>query len=146
MPSTTIDELSAALRARGQRVTPQRRAIAEVVRDLDGHATAEDIFGLADARIPGISLPTVYATLELLESMGIVRRLATEGGTAVFDGRTDEHHHLICRRCGFIADLDATADSSALLMAARSAGFEPCDVQAVISGLCARCAQPDAGP
>ena len=144
MSRTENLRLSAALRARGQRATPQRLAIAAVVERLDHHATAEDVFTLVGERIPGISLPTVYATLVLLEDLGMVRRVATQGGTAVFDPRTDQHHHVICRRCGAIADIEGGADHSALLGAARAAGFHPDDAQVVVRGVCAGCRE--AGP
>lgn len=145
--STRVDDpLHAALRARGQRVTPQRLVIAAAVRDLGHHATAEEIFTEVGARLPGVSLPTVYATLELLEDMGLVRRVATESGTAVYDPRTDQHHHLVCRRCGAIADVDGAVDHGALLSAARGAGFAPDEAQVVIRGLCAACRSEAAGP
>lgn len=144
--STHVEEpLHAALRARGQRVTPQRLVIAAAVRDLGHHATAEEIFTEVGARLPGVSLPTVYATLELLEDMGLVRRVATESGTAVYDPRTDQHHHLVCRRCGAIADVDGAVDHDALLSAARGAGFAPDEAQVVIRGLCAACGAGAAG-
>lgn len=128
-----------ALRARGQRVTPQRLAIAAAVRDLGRHATAEQIYTDVAGRMPGVSLPTVYATLELLEEIGLVRRVATDGGTALYDPRTDEHHHLVCRVCGAIADVDGAVDHEALMAAARGAGFAPDQAQVVIRGLCAAC-------
>lgn len=128
------------LRSRGQRVTPQRLAIAGVVRELRHHATAEEIHGMVGTRVRGISLPTVYSTLELLEELGAVRRVATDGGTALFDARTDEHHHAICRSCGRVVDIDATPDQTALLAAARAAGFAPEDAQVVVRGICAECA------
>ncbi len=141
MATTRIDDgLHTALRARGQRVTPQRLVIAAAVRDLEHHATAEQIHTAVAGRLPGVSLPTVYATLELLEEMGLVRRVATESGTAVYDPRTDVHHHLVCRRCGAIADVDGDVDHDALLRAARGAGFAPDAAQVVIRGLCAACA------
>lgn len=139
MSTRVEDPLHAALRARGQRVTPQRLVIAAAVRDLGHHATAEEIYTEVGARLPGVSLPTVYATLELLEDMGLVRRVATESGTAVYDPRTDQHHHLVCRRCGAIADVDGAVDHAALLSAARGAGFAPDEAQVVIRGLCAAC-------
>jgi Fe2+ or Zn2+ uptake regulation protein len=138
--STSVDDsLHSALRARGQRVTPQRLAIAGAVRALGHHATAEEIFTEVGGRVPGVSLPTVYATLELLEEMGLVRRVATDSGTSVYDPRTDEHHHLVCRRCGAIADVDGEVDHHVLLSAARGAGFAPDEAQVVIRGLCAAC-------
>lgn len=140
MTTTAHDErLRAALRERGQRVTPQRLVIAAAVRDLDRHATAEQIYTDVAARLPGVSLPTVYATLELLEGIGLVRRVATEGGTAVYDPRGDHHHHLVCRGCGAIADVDGDVDHSALMRAARRAGFAADEAQVVVRGLCASC-------
>lgn len=139
MTPSTSEELHAALRARGQRVTPQRLAIAAVLRDMDHHATAEEIHGLVGKRVPGISLPTVYSTLELMEDLGLVRRLVTDGGSALFDARTDGHHHAICRYCGLVTDIRAAQDSRALMAAARAAGFAPHDAQVVVRGTCANC-------
>lgn len=132
--------LSAALRDRGQRVTPQRLAIARAMERFDRHATAEMVFGEVSAQMPGVSLPTVYATLDLLEELGLVHRVATEGGTVVYDPRTDDHHHLVCRRCGAIADVDAAVEPQALLDAARAAGFTPDHAQVTVRGLCRECA------
>jgi Fe2+ or Zn2+ uptake regulation protein len=136
---TLEGSLSTALRERGQRVTPQRLAIAGVLRDLDRHVTAEQIFGELGRRMPGVSLPTVYATLELLEQLGVVRRVAAPTGAVVYDPRTDSHHHLVCRRCGAIADMDATLDPSELLVAARDTGFAADYAEVVVTGLCASC-------
>jgi Fe2+ or Zn2+ uptake regulation protein len=89
--------------------------------------------------MPGVSLPTVYATLELLEELGLVRRVAGASGSVRYDPRTDEHQHLVCRRCGAVVDVDAPVDSDALLAAARATGFAPDRSQVVVSGLCAAC-------
>ena len=132
--------LAAALRERGQRSTPQRLAIARVLTDLDRHVTAERVHAEVSARMPGVSLPTVYATLDLLEELGLARRVATEGGAVVYDPRVDEHHHLVCRACGAIADVDAPVDTADVRAAARAAGFEPDASQVVVRGLCADCA------
>jgi Fe2+ or Zn2+ uptake regulation protein len=139
MAISAPDPLLDALRGRGMRVTPQRLAIAAAVRELGRHATAEEVFSTVAARVPGVSLPTVYATLDLLDDLGLVRRVATESGTSVYDPRTDEHHHLVCRACGAIADVDGVVDHAALIDAARGAGFAPDEAQVVIRGLCARC-------
>jgi Fur family transcriptional regulator, stress-responsive regulator len=136
---TMENALTAALRERGQRVTPQRLAIARVLEEMQRHATAEVVFSEVARQMPGVSLPTVYATLELLEDLRLVRRVATEGGAVIFDPRTDEHHHLACRRCGAIVDVDAEVGAEALLEAAHSAGFQPDDTQVVVRGLCAAC-------
>jgi Fe2+ or Zn2+ uptake regulation protein len=131
--------LSRVLRERGQRVTPQRLAIARTVRELASHTTAETVFARVSEQMPGVSLPTVYATLDLLEEVGLLRRVPTEAGTAVFDPRTEDHHHLVCRRCGGIMDVDAPVERAELLAAARALGFEADDAQVVVRGLCANC-------
>jgi Fur family ferric uptake transcriptional regulator/Fur family peroxide stress response transcriptional regulator len=131
--------LSRVLRERGQRVTPQRLAIARTVRELDRHTTAETVFGRVSEQMPGVSLPTVYATLDLLEEVGLVRRVPTQAGTAVYDPRTEDHHHLVCRGCGEIVDVDAPVDRGDLLRAARTLGFAADDAQVVVRGLCANC-------
>jgi Fe2+ or Zn2+ uptake regulation protein len=140
VPETLETSLAATLRDRGQRVTPQRLMIARVVSDLDRHVTAEAVFDEVGRRLPGVSLPTVYATLELLESVGLIHRVATERGAVIYDPRTEQHHHLACRRCGKIADVEAPVEAAALLSAARAAGFAPDQAQVVVRGLCADCA------
>jgi Fe2+ or Zn2+ uptake regulation protein len=131
--------LSAALRERGQRVTPQRLVVARVLDELRRHATADMVFGEVSARMPGVSLPTVYATLDLLEELGLVARVASEGGAVVYDPRADAHHHLVCRSCGAIEDIDADVETAAALSAARAGGFTPESAQVVVKGLCAAC-------
>ncbi len=132
--------LSDALRARGGRVTPQRLAIAKVVRETGGHVTAETVFGQVSERLPGVSLPTVYATLELLEDLGQVRRVPAPSGAVLFDSRTEAHDHFVCRRCGVVADLDCATDHVPVMQAAVALGFRPDDAQVVVSGLCGACA------
>ena len=114
--------------------------VARVVSDLDTHVTAEAVFDEVSRRMPGVSLPTVYATLDLLEGVGLIDRVTTERGAVIYDPRTDEHHHLVCRRCAAIMDVDAPVAADALLDAARSAGFAPDHVQVVVRGLCSACA------
>ena len=134
------DALAAALRERGQRVTPQRLAVARVMEGLAGHATAESVFRDVERQMPGVSLPTVYATLELLDGLGLIRRVATERGAVVYDARTSDHHHLACRRCGAMVDVEAPVEVGALLAAARLSGFTPDRADVVIRGLCGACA------
>jgi Fe2+ or Zn2+ uptake regulation protein len=133
------DALCAALRERGQRVTPQRLTIARVVRELDTHVTAEQVLTAVSDRLPGVSLPTVYATLELLEELGSVRRVSAGGGAILYDPRTHPHHHVVCTRCGAVADIDAPLDDQAVIAAARNAGFEPERADTVVHGVCVTC-------
>jgi Fe2+ or Zn2+ uptake regulation protein len=132
-------ELVAALRERGQRVTSQRLVIARLLRELDRHVTAEEVLRRAGQRLPGMSLPTVYATLDLLADLGFARRVSV-GGPLLYDPRTQDHAHLRCRACGNVTDLDVGVDAAPAIAAARAAGFVPDAAEVVVEGLCADCA------
>src|SRR3954466_1374896 len=124
--STTVDDrLSAALRDAGHRVTSQRLVLYRVLGELGRHASAEEIARVSSERLPGLSLPTVYATLQLFESLGLARRGDAGGPAALFDPRTDPHAHFACRRCGRVSDLDAPVDAAAAQTAARASGADP---------------------
>jgi Fe2+ or Zn2+ uptake regulation protein len=131
-------DLTTALRERGMRVTPQRMVLHRALHELGRHVTADELLDAVAERLPNVSLPTIYATLELFEELGMVRRVQ-RAGTSLFDPRTDVHHHLICTVCGSIEDLDAELDSSALERAADNHGFGRERVEAVVHGRCAAC-------
>jgi Fe2+ or Zn2+ uptake regulation protein len=142
MPTKPHDidaELVRALRARGQRATPQRLLLNRTLRELDRHVTAEELQAAASQRLPGLSAPTVYATLELFERLGAVRRVP-HSGADLWDPRAERHHHLVCRVCGAVEDLDTGVDADRALRAARRRGFQPEEAQLTVSGRCARCA------
>lgn len=138
--ATRDRELAAALRARGGRITPQRLVIAQALRSGPRHVTAEGLLEELGERLPGLSLPTVYATLALLEELGLVRRVTVAGGVTAYDTRTDEHDHMRCRRCGAVRDLDVDVPPGQALEAAKRAGFRPERAEVLITGLCERCA------
>jgi Fe2+ or Zn2+ uptake regulation protein len=143
-PDAAAEErLVAALRERGQRVTSQRLVIGRLLRELDRHVTAEEVLRRAGERLPGMSLPTVYATLDLLADLGLARRVSV-GGPVLYDPRTEDHAHVRCRSCGSVEDLEVALDAAAALRAARAAGFVPEAAEVVVEGLCARCAAADA--
>jgi Fe2+ or Zn2+ uptake regulation protein len=133
------EELRHALRASGRRLTSQRVLIHRVLRELDRHATAEEVHEAVSERLPGVSLPTVYATLDVLQELKLVRRVNVGGGAVLYDARGDEHHHLACRRCGRVEDLDAQVDLRSAVSAARRHGFAAERADVVVSGLCRRC-------
>jgi len=139
--SPSLDEaLSRTLRDRGRRVTSQRLVLHRVVTDLGRHVSAEEVHDAAAPLLPGLSLPTVYATLGLFEELGLVRRLSLGGEAVLFDPRSDEHHHLSCRRCGCVQDLEVSVDGRAVMRGAGAAGFAADGMQIVVVGLCANCA------
>ena len=132
------DDLPTALRSRGMRVTPQRVVLHRALRELDRHVTADELLESVADRLPNISLPTIYATLELLEELGMVRRVQ-RAGTTLFDPRIEPHHHLICTVCGSMEDLDFALDTKRLERAAAKRGFEHERIEAVVHGRCASC-------
>src|SRR5213082_522226 len=101
------DPTAEALRAAGYRVTPQRLMVHRTMLDIDRHVGAEELLDAVGERLPNVSLPTVYAALDALEDAGLVRRVPTSRGHALYDARVAQHHHLVCRRCGAVEDLDA---------------------------------------
>jgi len=132
-------DLVELLHDRGQRVTSQRLLILRELRRMGRHATAEEIHHAVHDELPGIATPTVYATLELLVELGLVRRIDA-GAAALYDARLDPHQHAVCRRCGRVEDVDGRLNAIGLLKAAREGGFTPDCTELIISGLCAKCA------
>ena len=131
-------ELIPALRDRGMRVTSQRVIAHRALQELDRHVTADELFDAVSEQLPNVSLPTIYATLELLEELGMVRRVQ-RAGTTLFDPRTEAHHHLVCTACGSIEDLDSDLETTQLERAAGAHGFAPEHIEAVVHGRCASC-------
>ena len=137
--SADEEALTTLLRARGMRVTSQRLLIARALRDHGGHLSSEQLYAIVAPALPGVSQQTVYSTLALLSELGVARRVAVPGATARFEARVDEHHHMVCERCGTLADLDARVPVSRALDAARAAGFAPRAASVTGLGLCAAC-------
>ena len=136
----TDHELRRVLHDRGRRVTPQRILIHRAIGELDRHASAEEVLERVSDRLPNAALPTVYAALELFEELGLVRRVSTGAGPTLWDPRTDDHQHTVCRRCGAVEDLEVGLDRERLIGEAARGGFQADSAQLVVSGLCRRCA------
>ena len=134
------DELITALHARGQRVTLPRLLVHRHLRRAASHVTPEQRHAELAPQLPSLPPATIYGTLDLLDDLGFVRRVSTPRGGTVYDSRVDDHHHIICRSCGRIEDVDAAIDTVAVERAARRAGFRVDHGQLAISGLCADCA------
>jgi Fe2+ or Zn2+ uptake regulation protein len=138
-PPRDDSELADLLRERGLRATSQRVVMHRLLRERNRHVSAEELLSEASERLPGVSLPTVYATLELFERLGIVRRVNGGGGTLLWDTRSDTHHHMICRNCGRIEDMETPVDLERARRSAARAGFQPDRAEVVVSGLCRQC-------
>ena len=143
MEPVPAPELSERLRAAGLRVTSQRLVLHGALAALGRHATADEVLRAATPRLPGLSRPTVYATLERLARLGVVRRVAA-GGAVRWDPGLEPHAHVACADCGALSDVPGSADAAALERAATEAGFEVLTVDVVLHGRCAACRQPAA--
>ncbi|HEX3874640.1 MAG TPA: transcriptional repressor [Solirubrobacteraceae bacterium] len=136
--------LADKLRASRHRVTSQRLVIYRELHARKQHVTADQLLEAVTPALPGIAIPTVYATLVLLEELGLVRRVSTGTGAVVFDSHVDPHAHTVCRSCGALADLAGPGPPPDALQSAAAAGFSPEHAQLLIWGVCADC-RPAAG-
>ena len=140
-------EVARLFRERGLKLTPQRECIFSVLYGNDQHPSAEAVFARARARMPTLSLKTVYQTLNELTEMGELNQLDLGTGAARFDPNVKPHHHLVCVGCGAVRDLYLEVprfDVPASLLQ----GFEVSGTEVVFRGLCAACrrADPDQRP
>ncbi|MFT8638065.1 MAG: Fur family transcriptional regulator [Pseudoclavibacter sp.] len=132
--------LDVLLHDRGLRNTPQRQLIYRIVTAHPQHLSAVDVQRQLEATMPGISLPTVYATLDLFAELGIVRKVALADGPMLYDtGQEHPHAHMVCRRCGKIFDLEIQPVDAADVAAAAGQGFEVDSGDLVLHGLCREC-------
>jgi Fe2+ or Zn2+ uptake regulation protein len=137
-PALTQD-LVALLRSGGRRVTSPRLAILRELRQAGGHVSAHHVYQRVRPELPGISVPTVYATLELLVELGLARRVEAGARATLYDSRTDPHGHAVCRRCGAVADIPASVEEEPLLRAAQGDGFRAESAELLVRGLCCAC-------
>jgi Fur family transcriptional regulator, stress-responsive regulator len=127
------------LRERGLRVTAQRIA---VLRTLSGHshATADLIAERVRDELGAVSLQAVYDVLGALSEAGLVRRIQPAGSPARFEARVgDNHHHVICRGCGDVADVDCAVGEVPCLTAADDSGFRIDEAEVIYWGRCPTC-------
>jgi Fe2+ or Zn2+ uptake regulation protein len=134
-----VAELTELLRERGMRVTSQRLLIERALRDHGGHLTAEQVHELVEPALPGVTQQTVYSTLALLTELGVARRVAAPGPSARFEARIDDHHHMVCERCGAVEDLHVRVPVTRAVGAAQEQGFSPSGASVTVLGLCAAC-------
>jgi Fur family transcriptional regulator, stress-responsive regulator len=127
------------LRGAGLRVTAARVALLEIVRDGD-HLGVEAIASGVRDRIGHVSLQAVYEALHALTAAGLVRRIEPAGSPARFEGRIgDNHHHVVCRSCGVVADVDCAVGEAPCLTASDDHGFSIDEAQVIYWGLCPDC-------
>jgi Fe2+ or Zn2+ uptake regulation protein len=127
------------LRRRGIQVTAQRLAVLRAVADQP-HIAADGVVEVVRAEIGAISLQSVYDALAVLVAKGLIRRIQPAGSPARFEDRVgDNHHHLICRVCGRMVDVDCAVGSAPCLIAADDKGYEIHEAEVVYWGRCPDC-------
>jgi Fur family ferric uptake transcriptional regulator len=135
---TMTDELS----HQGYRMTPQRLMIVAAIENSDNHISAEDIYSQVVAKYPNVNVSTVYRTLELLEQLGLVTKTELGIGRVMYHPiEKGHHHHLVCRECGNIIDLDESALSPLKENLLRDYQFIADLRHLGILGLCINCKQ-----
>ena len=127
------------LRQRGIQVTAQRLAVLRAVAGQP-HITADAVAEAVRAEIGTISLQSVYDTLAVLVAERLIRRIQPAGSPARFENRVgDNHHHLICRICGRVVDVDCAVGSAPCLTAADDRGYEIDEAEVAYWGRCPDC-------
>ena len=127
------------LRGAGLRVTAARVALLETVRHGD-HLGVEAIASGVRERIGHVSLQAVYDAVQALTAAGLIRRIEPAGSPARFEGRVgDNHHHIVCRSCGVVADVDCAVGEAPCLTPSGNDGFAIDEAEVVYWGLCPAC-------
>ncbi len=127
------------LRQHGVQVTAQRLAVLRAV-SAHPHCSADLVTDVARAEIGAISRQSVYDALAVLVDVGLLRRIQPVGSPARFEDRvSDNHHHLICRRCGRVVDIDCAVGSAPCLTAVDDMGYEIDEAEVAYWGRCPDC-------
>jgi Fe2+ or Zn2+ uptake regulation protein len=131
------------LRQRGIRVTAQRLAVMRAVAGRP-HLTADEASEAVKAELGAISIQSVYDTLDVLVTEGLIRRIQPAGSSARFEDRVgDNHHHLICRVCGNLVDVECAAGAAPCLSASDDKGYEIDEAEVAYWGRCPDCVAQD---
>jgi Fur family transcriptional regulator, stress-responsive regulator len=127
------------LREAGLRVTNPRVTVLEALKQHP-HSTADTIAALVRTRLGSVSTQAVYDVLRACAQVGLVRQIEPAGSAALFETRTlDNHHHLVCRRCGAVVDVDCLVGETPCLTPDDAAGYVLDEAEVVFWGLCPDC-------
>ena len=130
------------LQQHGVHVTAQRLAVMQAVTDRP-HCTADDVAEDVRARIGAVSRQAVYDALRVLVEKGLIRHIQPAHSPARYEDRVDDnHHHLVCRTCGRMVDVDCATGAAPCLTAADDAGYEIDEAEVIYWGRCPECLAP----
>ena len=129
----------ALLRARNLQVTPQRLAVLRVLADSP-HRTADEVHRMVQAELGTVSRQAVYDALAALTDRRLLRRIEPAGSPARYEDRVgDNHHHLVCRSCGRMVDVDCAVGEAPCLTPKDGAGYEIHEAEVLYWGRCSDC-------
>ncbi|MEK6441024.1 Fur family transcriptional regulator [Pseudonocardia sp. T1-2H] len=135
-------QIERSLRDAALRVTAPRKAVLAAVHDHP-HADTETLIAATRVQLSSVSHQAVYDVLRVLTDAGLVRRFQPAGSVARYEARVgDNHHHVVCRLCGAVGDVDCAVGESPCLTAADDAGFRIDEAEVVYWGLCPACQSP----
>jgi len=135
----TIADFERMLRGAALRVTRPRLGVLTAVH-AHPHADTESIIGAVRGELPTVSHQAVYGVLHALADAGLVRRIQPSGSVARYESRVgDNHHHVVCRSCGAIADVDCAVGDTPCLTAADDSGYEIDEAEVIYWGRCPEC-------
>ena len=139
MPSSDTPAPADLLRQHGLQVTAQRIAVIRAVSDCP-HGTVEDVAEAVHNYIGAISRQAVYDSVGMLAEKGLIRRIQPAGSPARYEDRVgDNHHHLICRTCDRMVDVDCAVGYTPCLTAADDSGYEIDEAEVIYWGRCPEC-------
>jgi Fur family peroxide stress response transcriptional regulator len=131
-----LEEFVKVCKEKGLKITPQRLAVYEILLRREDHPTVEEIYEEVKEIYPFVSLATVYRTVETLEGLGFIKRVAYWGSSVRYDANVQEHDHLVCVMCGAILDLKAEAGCR---VPEEVNGFKVLSHSLYIYGVCPSC-------
>jgi Fe2+ or Zn2+ uptake regulation protein len=128
------------LRERGLRVTSPRLAVLRAVTEIGDHPDVEQITAYARERLGAVSTQAVYDSVRVLTDAGLLRRIEPAGSPARFETRVgDNHHHVVCRRCGAAQDIDCVVGAAPCVEPSDLGGFVIDEAEITFWGLCPEC-------
>ncbi len=136
---TTVQDLRRRLHRQGRRLTPQRAAILESLRQLRTHPTAEELLDRMRETMPQLSLGTIYRNLQILVKEGFALKLPSSHGSHRFDGDASRHHHVVCECCGHVEDVFLARAPEVLRRVAQMTGYDVYPREMIFHGRCPAC-------
>jgi len=126
------------LRQAGLQVTAQRLAVLNALHEHP-HALVDEVVQQVRDRIGSISRQAVYDALNLMSEKGLVHRIQPAGATARYEIRSDNHHHLVCRKCGAMRDTECGTGKAPCLLPKHTHGYEIDEAEVIYWGICPNC-------